>query len=57
MVSEQNVISLLKRESILSQYLSKREIVHSIFITTFGLHKNEYSGIFTNVITLDDLFE
>ena len=47
---------LLTRESILSKYLSDREVIHSTLITTFGLHKNEYSNIFTNIIVLDDLF-
>lgn len=30
--------------------------VRSTLITTYGLTQNEYSGVFTNVITLDDLF-
>ncbi len=47
---------LLRRQTILSEYLSAKEIVHNTLITTFGLHQNEYSGLFTNVIVLDDLF-
>ncbi len=30
--------------------------VYSTLITTFGLKHNEYSGVFNNVITLDELF-
>lgn len=36
--------------------LPKRMIVHPTLVTTEGLKYNEYSGIFTKVITLDDLF-
>ena len=31
--------------------------IHSTLITTFGLIQNEYSGAFSNVIVLDDLFK
>ena len=31
--------------------------IHSTLITTFGLKYNEYSGAFTNVIDMDDLFD
>ena len=31
-------------------------VVHNTFITTNDLKKNEYSGIFTNTVTMDDLF-
>lgn len=30
--------------------------VRNTLITTFGATKNAYSGIFSNVVTLDDLF-
>ena len=47
---------LLHRQEILSKEISKKVSIHSTLITTFGLTYNEYSGIFSNVITLDDLF-
>jgi len=47
---------LLRRQEILSKELSPRVSVHNTLITTFGLAYNEYSGIFKNVLTLDDLF-
>ena len=37
-------------------YISKKACVYSTLITTFGLHKNEYSSVFQNVVVLDDLF-
>ena len=48
--------TLLQRQSILAQHLSPKQTIHSTLITSFGLTHNEYSGAFTNVITLDDLF-
>lgn len=46
-----NRISLLEKE------ISKKYSIHSTLITTFGLKYNEYSNDFTNVITIDDLFQ
>lgn len=48
---------LLHRQEILSTEISPKISVHNTLITTFGLVYNEYSGIFSNVITLDDLFQ
>lgn len=31
--------------------------VISVLITTYGLHRNEYSGRFQKVVTMEDLFE
>ncbi|MCR5219786.1 MAG: hypothetical protein K6E31_02175 [bacterium] len=47
---------LLRRQGILAAEVSPKISVHSTLITTFGLTHNEYSGAFTNVINLDDLF-
>ena len=47
---------LLRRQEILMKEVNKKTVVRSTLITTFGLKKNEYSGVFTNVITLKDLF-
>jgi hypothetical protein len=46
----------MRRQEILSQEISKKSVIHSTLITTFGLVYNEYSGVFSQVITLDDLF-
>lgn len=47
---------LLRRQGILAKELSPKMSIHTTLITTFGLTYNEYSGVFTNLITLDDLF-
>ena len=47
---------LIKREELLSSHLAPNEAVHNTLITTHGLERNEYSGIFSKVITLKDLF-
>ena len=44
------------REKMLTEKIARKDIVHSILVTTYGLTYNEYSGIFQHVITLDDLF-
>lgn len=48
---------LLSHEEELAKFVSRKTVIRSTLITTFGLVENEYSSIFTNVITLDDLFE
>ena len=48
---------LMNRQQALMEMVPRKVVVRSTLITTFGLYKNEYSGIFTNVITVDDLFE
>ncbi len=47
---------LVNRQGILTKEISPKLSINNTLITTFGLAYNEYSGIFTNVITLDDLF-
>ena len=48
---------LLRRQGILAENVSPKVTNHNTLITTFGLSRNEYSDVFTNVIVLDDLFE
>lgn len=45
------------REKVLTERLSRKETVHPVLITTYGLTYNEYTGIFQNVVTIDQLFE
>jgi len=47
---------LLRRQEMLMKEVNKKTVIRSTLVTTFGLTKNEYSGIFTNIITLKDLF-
>lgn len=55
-VSKEYYHMLLHRQEILSKEISPKVSIHSTLVTTFGLTYNEYSGVFSNVITLDDLF-
>ena len=48
---------LRHRHCLLTKELSPKMVVHNTLITTFGLKYNEYSGIFSKTITMDDLFK
>lgn len=48
--------TLLSRSERVREMVSPKASVHSTLITTFGLKHNEYSGAFSNVVTMDDLF-
>ena len=48
---------LLHRQELLREEVSPKISIQSTLITTFGLTPNEYSSIFSSVVTLDDLFE
>jgi hypothetical protein len=48
---------LLSRPERIRELVSPKISIYSTLITTFGLKHNEYSGVFTNVITMDDLLE
>ena len=56
-VNKQYYMTLLRRQSLLQESISKKSTIHNTLITTFGLKRNEYSGIFVNVITMEDLFK
>ena len=55
-VSKEYYRVLLHRQELLAQEVSRKVSIHNTLITTFGLKYNEYSGIFSNTLTLDDLF-
>ncbi|MBQ9042724.1 MAG: hypothetical protein IJ111_07910 [Eggerthellaceae bacterium] len=55
-VSKDYYRTLLRRQDLLAGEVSPKMSVHSTLVTTFGLVQNKYSGVFSNVITLDDLF-
>jgi len=44
------------REKVLTEKISRKDRVHPVLITTYGLTYNEYGSIFQNVITIDQLF-
>ena len=56
-VNKEYYKTLLNRELLLQKEISPKIAIRNTLITTFGLKKNEYNGIFSNVILLDDLFE
>ncbi len=49
--------TLNSRLDAVRPFISKKACVFNTLITTYGLHQNEYSSAFQNVITLDDLFQ
>ena len=55
-VKKEYYLTLLGRQEMMTEKAGPKIAVRSTLITTYGLTKNEYSGVFTNVITLDDLF-
>lgn len=55
-VSKAYHATLMHRQNILEEHLSRKQTIHSTLITTYDLTYNEYSGDFQQVITLDDLF-
>lgn len=48
---------LVHRTNVLQPHLSRKIVIHSTLVTTFGLTYNQYSGDFTNVVTLEDMFK
>lgn len=56
-VVDKNVDKQMRNKiAVLQEETPKKYAVRPTLITTYGLKRNEYSSIFTNVVTLDDLF-
>lgn len=55
-VDENLYMKVLSRNEEIRKYISKKSAVHNTLITTFGVNKNQYSSVFQNILTLDDLF-
>ena len=55
-VDNQYYRKLVSRQEMLATKVSRKYSIYNTLITTFGLKKNEYSGIFTRVLTMKDLF-
>lgn len=47
---------ILSRVSEIREHLPPTTAIHNTLISTFGIKENRYSSVFTNVITLEDLF-
>ncbi|MCR5663149.1 MAG: ATP-binding protein [bacterium] len=45
------------RQELLAQQVSRKMSIRNTLITTYGLKQNEYSGVFTNIITMSDLLK
>lgn len=55
-VNKDYYLKVNRRRNAVVEKVSKRTSVRNTLITTYGVSRNEYSDVFTNVITLDDLF-
>ena len=55
-VDKNYYLNLLNKEKVILDKLNKKESTSFVLITTFGIIKNEYSDMFTHVLTIDDLF-
>lgn len=49
--------TLLRRSAILSEHVAPIVAIHNTLITTYGLKLGKNSGVFTNVVTMNDLFQ
>lgn len=50
-------LKIMERTNLLIEKISKKKVVQNTLITTYGLDSNEYSNVFNNVITTDELFK
>ena len=48
---------LRHRHELLRGEISPKTAIRNTLITTYGLKRNEYSGSFSDIVTMDDLFE
>lgn len=48
---------LRHKMTLFAEETRSRKALHLTIVTTYGLHRNEYSGKVQNVITMDDLFK
>mgnify|MGYP004443046283 CR=1 FL=1 len=55
-VTKEEEMKIRSRMSAVMEHLKKRQSLNVTLVTNFGLKQGIHSGIFTNVITLDDLF-
>ena len=55
-LDKENFLKVNRRANAVKEKISKKASIRNTLVTTYGIYKNEYSSVFTNVITLDDLF-
>ena len=56
-MKKQDREDLERRIRVFRSTNSIRNAIHPVLITTFGLKQNQYSGIFQNIVTLQELFK
>lgn len=56
-VNKDYYMKLINRQGLLETQIDKKKVVREVLVTTYGLDRNEYSGIFTNVVTMEDLLK
>ena len=47
---------ILNRTAEVKEHIPPTTAIHNTLISTFGVTENRYSSIFTDVLTLEDLF-
>lgn len=55
-LDKENFLKVNRRANAVKEKISKKASIRNTLVTTYGIDKNEYSSVFTNIITLDDLF-
>lgn len=55
-VSKEYYRAILRRQNLIAQHIGKKCAIRNTLITTFGLKKNEYCSVYSDVLVLDDLF-
>jgi hypothetical protein len=48
---------LMRRAEVFRRETGTKKALHTTFITTYGLVRNEHSAYIQSVITMDDFFE
>lgn len=56
-VSAEDEKNLARKEIALSKFLLKKQIIHRVLITPFGIKDGVYRHSYSHVITFDDLFQ
>lgn len=50
-------LDLIRKKDVLSSFLKKKQHIHPILITTYGIKNTDYRWDYDNVVVLDDIFE
>lgn len=55
-LNKEEYIKSINKQEILKKYISPKNSIFTVLITTYGLKNNNYSHYYQNVLTFDDLF-